>query len=196
MSRKAFTKLQAAFAIVIISCIVVIGVSVWWITKPISFSPFNLRENAAKIDIKVEAEGVVLHYREELPWSSNQFSEILQNKNEFKSNLTEQFNENLSMYGEWHEYIDNVNIEFNETKKSTILKCDVYNAVSKSENNYHATFKWLLKPLELDFIDNGFEEYEKALSWEGSVNDILTTIILEFPASINHCHAHVWWTIE
>lgn len=201
MSRKVFTKLQAAFAIVIIICIVVIGVSVWWITKSKSFSLFNLRENATKIDIKVEAEGVILHYREEFFGSDAQFSEILQNRNEFESNLTEQFNESLSTYG---KHIDNVNVEFNETKKSTILKCDVHDAVSKSGNDYYATFEWLLEPLGLDFIDSGFEESKNGLSWEGAVNDIPTTISIQLPPRDSvyaawhhpngHCHAHAWWS--
>lgn len=204
MSRKAFTKLQAAITIAIILCTVVIGVSIWWITKPKPFSLFDLGENAAKINIKVEAEGAVLHYREELFWSDDQFSEILQNENEFKSNLTEQFNESLSIYGERHEYIDNVSTEFNETKKSTTLKCDVHDAVSKTGNNHHATFKWLLGPLGLDFIDSGFEESKNGLSWEGAVNDIPTSVLVELPPRDSvyaawqhpngHCHAHAWWS--
>jgi len=43
-----------------------IGASVWWITKPKLSPMLNLREKAVKIDIVVEAEGSILHYREKL----------------------------------------------------------------------------------------------------------------------------------
>jgi len=189
MSRKAFTKLQAAFAIAIIICIVVIGVSVWWITKPKPSPLFHLKENAAKINIKVEAEGAVLHYREELFWSDAQFSEILRNENEFESNLTEQFNESLSMYGEHEEHAVNVNVTFNEAEKSTTLTCDIEGAMINSD---YFTFRWLLDPLGLDFIVNKFQESEKELFWEGTIKGVPTSIIISFPFPINHCHAHVW----
>jgi hypothetical protein len=182
-------------------CTVVIGVSIWWITKPKPSPLFHLKENAVEINIKVEAEGVVLHYQEERFWSDDQFLKILQNKDEFKSNLTEQFNESLSTYGK-HMY--NVNVEFNETKKSTILKCDVHDAASKSGKDYYATFEWLLEPLGLDFIDSHFKESKNGLSWEGAVHDIPTTVLAQLPPRDSiyeawhhpngHCHAHAWWS--
>lgn len=157
------------------------------------------------IDIVVEAEEMVLRYQEELFWSENQFSEIMENQNEFNSDFIENFNESLSTYGERDEHAVDASVEFNEAKKSTILKCDVRDAVSKSGNSYHATFKWLLTPLGLDFINNNFEESKQGLSWEGFVNSIPTTILIRLPPQDSvyaawhhpngHCHAHVWWEI-
>ena len=52
-----------------------------------------------------------------------------------------------------------------------------------------------MRPLGLDFFDD-FERSEKELSCEKSIDDVSTNIRLRFPASIDHCHAHVWWTLK
>jgi hypothetical protein len=64
----------------------------------------------------------------------------MENQDESSSDLIEQFNENLSTYGEREEYAVNVDFEFNETGKSTVLKCAVCGAILKSGNRYTATF--------------------------------------------------------
>lgn len=55
---------------------------------------------------------------------------------------------------------------------------------------------FILGPLGLDFLDDNFKKSGNRLTWKGSINDILYTIVLNFPASINNCHAHVWWIEE
>lgn len=171
----------------------------WGLT---AYFKITLKTTRIKDSIRVEAEGIVLHYENESLWDEDQFSWILEHKTEFRSELIEQFNESLSTYGERGEYAVDANVEFNETRKSTILKCDVLGAVSKSGSRYHATFRWLLRPLGLDFIDNGFEHPENGLYWEGSISGVPTTITLSFPVSVpawgqpnGHCHAHVWWVV-
>ena len=156
--------------------------------------------------VKAEAEGVILHYQAESLWGEDEFSTILQNRDGFSSNLVEKFTDDVSKHGERGEYVANAYVEFNEEGKSTVLRCDIEGAVSKSESKYSATFFWLLRPLGLDFIDNDFEESEKGLFWEGLVNDIPTSVSVELPAiggsvyeawqhPVGHCHAHVWWEI-
>lgn len=152
--------------------------------------------------IKVEAEGTVLHLRNESFWVEDQFLSILEHKAEFKICLIEQLNESLSTYGERGEYAMDVNIEFDEVRKTTVLECNVLGAVSKSGSKYHATFRWLLGTLKLDFIDDDFEHIEKGLHWKGLISGVPTTVILKFPVSVpawgqpnGHCHAHVWWEI-
>jgi hypothetical protein len=200
MSSEAPIKLQATIVIAVIVGATVVGLSVWWITKPKPPPPLDLTENAVEMDIRVEAEGVLLRYKEELFWSEDQFSAIVENQDEFSSNLIGNFSESLSTYGEREEYAVDADVEFNETGKSTVLKCVVCGAVSKSGNRYTATFFWLLKPLDLDFIDDNFEHPERGLSWQGYISAILTAINLRFPVSVpawgqpnGHCHAHVWW---
>lgn len=154
--------------------------------------------------IEVRAEGTILHYRKESFWNEIKFSEIMENKTDFISDLIQNFNESLSVYGEGGERGTNARVEINEKNKSTVLRCDVHGAIRKSGNSYHATFFWLLRPLGLDFIDDHFEESREGLSWEGSVSGIQTTITIKLPPQnvayaawqrpIGHCHAHVWWT--
>jgi len=153
--------------------------------------------------IKVEAHGIVLHYQNESFWSGDEMPRLLENKDEFSSKQIEKFINDLSRRGEGGEHAPNANVEFNEGRKSTILTCDIHGAVWEGGNSYHATFFWLLRPLELDFIDNDFEESEKGLFWDGSVNGVPTTVSVELPTidsfvyeawshPIGHCHAHVW----
>ena len=55
---------------------------------------------------------------------------------------------------------------------------------------------FILGLLGLDFLDDHFKRSGNKLSWEGSINEVPYTIVLNFPASIDNCHAHVWWTEE
>ena len=97
------------------------------------------------------------------------------------------------------------NIEFEEDRNSTVFRSDIHEAVRKNDNSHRATFKWLLTPLGLDFIDDNFKESKNGLSWEGTINNIPTNISLKFPLQesvyaawehpVGHCHAHVWWTV-
>ena len=107
----------------------------------------------------------------------NEFSEILENKEGFE----------------------------NVKKKATVLNCDIHGAISESEGEYYATFKWLLVTLGLDFIDDNFKESEEGLSWEGEVGGIQTGITIKLPPQesvyeawkrpVGHCHGHVWWVM-
>jgi len=111
------------------------------------------------------------------------------------------------MYHERGEYAVGADVEFDETKKATVLKCDVHDAIRESDGEYYATFKWLLSPLGLSFIENKFEESKGGLSWDGEVGGIPTSITIKLPPqesvyaawerlpSPGHCHGHVWWTM-
>jgi hypothetical protein len=176
-------------------------------TQEETLTPLTLTamEETGRI-VKVEAEGVILHYQAESTWSQDEFSTILRNRDVFSSNLIEKFVDDVSEHGERGEHVANAHVEFNEEGKSTILRCDIEGAVRKNENKYSATFFWLLRPLGLDFIDNDFKESEKGLFWEGLANGIPTSVSVELPAvdgsiyeawehPVGHCHAHVWWEI-
>ena len=69
-----------------------------------------------------------------------------------------------------------------EKKKATVLKCDIHGAISESEGEYYATFKWLLVPFGLDFIDDNFKEFEEGPSGEGEVGGIQTGITIKLPS--------------
>ena len=195
MSEKAHKpKLKSAIAIALTAicvCTVLIGIGVspLWAVQPGVVPETGLLENY----ITVEVEGTVIHYQKQSFWNESEFSAILENKEEFKNAVIQDFDE--KMYHEREESAVGADVEFDETKKATVLKCDIYGAIRESDGEYYATFKWLLTPLGLSFIKDNFEESEKGLSWEGTINGVSTSITLEFPASIGHCHGHVWWTM-
>lgn len=153
--------------------------------------------------IKVKAKGIVLHYRDESSWREDQYPVIMENKAEISSDLITKFVDALSRHSERGEHTVNAEVEFDESRKSTILRCDIHGAVSERDDSYYAVFSWLLRPLGLDFIDDDFGESEQGLFWEGAINGIPTTITVELPTidhtvyeawqhSIGHCHAHAW----
>jgi hypothetical protein len=167
--------------IIVAICVAIIGSSAWWGTRH-EPTPFWPEKNAVGRSIEMEAEEAVLHYQENLFWSENQFSEIMGGQDGFRSAQIDQFK---STYG---KQAINARVEFDETKNLTILTCDVHG--TKMDNTFD--FHWFLNPLGLDFIDNHFQKSENELSWEGAIDGIATTIVLRFPFTINHCHAHVW----
>lgn len=166
--------------IVVVICATIIGVSAWCTRhEP---SPFWQGENPVERIIEMEAKEAILHYQENLFWSENQFSEIMENQDGFRSAQIDQFE---SIYG---KQAINARVKFDETKKLTILMCDIHGARMDSTFDFH----WFLNPFGLDFIDNHFQKFENKLSWEGTIDGVATTVVLRFPFTVNHCHAHVW----
>ena len=135
--------------------------------------------------IKIKAEGEVLHYQRESFWNNEEFSKLLELKEEFESKEIDSFKSTLERYNR-----DAVNskIEFDELKKSTVLICDIKDAKEGSWFD----FDWLLRPYGLDFLDSNFERKEKELYWEGEIDGVETTISIKFPYPISNCHEHVW----
>jgi len=105
----------------------------------------------------------------------------LENEEEFENVVIQCLKEDLSRYGERGEYAAGAEIIIDEKKKAMVLKCDIHGAISESEGEYYATFKWLLVPPGLDFIDDNFKESEEGLSWEGEVGGIQTGITIKLP---------------
>jgi hypothetical protein len=178
MSEKAHkSKLKSAIAIALTAicvCTVLIGIGVspLWAVQPGVVPENGLLEN----NIRVEVEGTIIHYQKQSFWNESEFLAILENTEEFKNAVIQEFTEKLSEYGEGGEYAVGADVEFDETKKATVLKCDIHGAIRESDGEYYATFKWLLTPLGLSFIEDNFEESEKGLSWDGEVDGIPTKI--------------------
>lgn len=209
MSEKAHkSKLKSAIAIAltaicVCTVLISIGVSPLWAVQPGVVPETGLLENY----ITVEVEGTIIHYQKQSFWNESEFSAILENKEEFKNAVIHDFDEKILKYHERGEYAVGADVEFDETKKATVLKCDIHGAIRESDGEYYATFKWLLVPLRLDFIDDNFEESKEGLSWDGEVDGIPTNIIVKLPPqeyvyeawerlpSPGHCHGHVWWTM-
>ncbi len=150
----------------------------------------KLRETEAFIDVK--AEGMILHYQNTSFWDEERFSEILNGYGvQFKRGAIERFNESLLKYG---LYATGCEIKLDRPERSTLLKCDVCDAVSKSGNRYTAEFEWLLQPFELNLFD--FNESDRELLCVTVLDSTATTFTLRFPASIGHCYYHVWWAMD
>jgi len=132
-------------------------------------------------NIVIGAEGETLHYLEEKKWAEDEFSRVIQDKDQFGSDQIQKFK------GTYDVNAGDFDVETDKKEKLTILKCDVY---VKLDGWYD--FHWFLKPLGLDFINDHFERLERELSWAGSLDGVKTTILLKFPFKINNCHAHVW----
>jgi hypothetical protein len=132
-------------------------------------------------NIIIEAEGETLHYFEQKKWAEDKFTRLIEEEEEFSSDQIEKFK---TTYG-----VDagNFDLEVYKKEKSTTLKCDIH-----VELDTWYDFHWFLEPLGLDFIDDHFEKLERELSWEGSLNEVKTTILLKFAFEIDNCHEHVW----
>jgi len=207
MSEKVHKyKLKPAIAIAltaicVLAVLIGIGVSSLWAAQSGVVPETGLLEN----NIMVEVEGTIIHYQKQSFWNESEFSAILENKEEFKNAVIEDFTEKLSRYGERGESAVGADVEFDETKRATVLKCDIHDAITKSDDSYRATFIWLLSPLGLSFINNKFEETKEELSWDGEVDGISTSITIKLPPQelvyeaweqpVGHCHGHVWWTM-
>ena len=63
----------------------------------------------------------------------------------------------------------------------TVLKCDIHDAITRSDDGYRATFIWLLRLLGLDVIDDKFKEFKEGLSWGGELDGFPTSITIELP---------------
>jgi hypothetical protein len=167
---------------VIIAVVILAGlvIGLWSCQKP--GPALEVNESVAKRIIRIEAEGDVLHYQETLSWDERKWAEILANKSEFSSHQIEKFKKTYKVNA------DNFSMEFLKEKNSTLLTCDVH---GKFTGNWY-DFHWFLNPLGLDFLDSPFDKSERDLSWEGPIDGISTSIVLEFPFPISNCHAHVW----
>ncbi len=207
MSEKAHKpRLKSAIVIAFITtcvCAVLIGIGIspLWAVQSGVVPETGLLEN----NIMVEVEGTIIHYQKQSFWNESEFSAIMENREEFKNAVIEDFTEKLSGYGERGESAVGADVEFEETKRATVLKCDVHDAITKSDDGYRATFIWLLSPLGLSFIRNNFEESKEELSWKGEAGSIPTSITIKLPPQesvyeaweqpVGHCHGHVWWTM-
>jgi len=160
-------------------------------TAPPSEPP--LLEETKQI-IEVEVVDQVVQYQCQCFWSEEKFSQLSEN------DLKARFKGKYSVDARDFEF------SFDKTNYSTITKCRVCGAISKSRVRYTADFLWLLNPLGLDFIEDHFKESNHGLSWEGKINGVLTTMEVECPPKdsiykawqdpVGHCHGHIWWPVS
>ncbi|MBA7696515.1 hypothetical protein ES703_105164 [subsurface metagenome] len=196
MEAKRILK-QGAFLLLLI---VMLLATMGGCAAPDEVSPTE--EDEIRRVVEVKADGLTLHYLRQSFWEEERFSYYLANQAQFRADFKEQFEQELALSG---ASASGYSFSFDSATQSALIQCDIHDAVSKTGNKYRARFEWLLNPPGLDFIDNNFEESEKGLAWEGVVEDVPMTIIVELPTidssvyeawadPIGHCHAHAWWT--
>ena len=148
-------------------------------------APENVTISELRRVIEIKAEGEVLHYQRESFWSNEEFCKLLKSKENFKLKEIDSFKETLERY---NRDLVNPKVEFDESKNSTTLICDIEDAKEGSWFD----FDWLLRPYGLDFLDSNFERKEKELYWKGEIDGVETVISIKFPYLISNCHEHVW----
>ncbi len=197
MEAKGTLK-QGVFLLLLI---VMLLATVGGCTAPDEVSPAE-EEDEVRWVVEVRADGLTLHYLRQSSWGEKRFSNYLANQAQFRADFKEQFEQELALS---HASASDYSFSFDSATQSALIGCDIHDAISKTAGKYRARFEWLLNPLGLDFIDDNFKESEKGLSWEGVVEDVPMTIIVELPTIdssvyeawadlIGHCHAHAWWT--
>jgi len=132
--------------------------------------------------IKTIAEREIIHYFQESFYSEDGFSVILENEEEFNAQLIEKLKKSLIRIS-----AENFKIDFDQSKKSAILKCDIIGA-RYSTNSYNMHF--LLGNWPFDLMN--FKRFERKLTYEGEIDSVPTSIVFEFPYVLSHCHEHVW----
>jgi len=158
------------------------------------------QEGAGPTPPSGEAE---LVYQRQCFWTEEKFSDIWADKAIFESDFEtelETLSKNYRITTREFEF------PFDQETHSTIARCYVDGAISKSGDKYRGRFGWLLEPLGLDFINSNFKESNHGLSWEGAINGVATTIEVECPpqdciyeawqAPVGHCHQHIWWPVS
>ncbi len=153
--------------------------------------------------IEVNTEGLTCHYRCQFFCEEEVLAAYLADQAQFKDNLIKDFEHGLAQSDRPVSASD-YSFSLDRANRYMTIQCDVHGAISKIDSSYRATFFWLLRPLDLDLIDNDFAESDKGLFWQGSVNGVPTTITIRLPTvdslayeawgeAVGHCHAHAWW---
>jgi len=174
--KRLGKSVQIIIAVVVLSLVI----GLWGCKEPVPTLEIN--ESIAERIIRIDAKGDVLYYQENLFWDERKFSEILADKSEFSYHQIEKFKKTYEVD------VDNFRVEFIMERNSTLLSCDVHDKFTGNWYDFH----WFLNPLGLDFLDSPFDKSERVLSWKGPIEEIPTSIVLEFTFPISNCHAHVW----
>jgi hypothetical protein len=159
-------------------------------------------ESEVRQAIEVETDGLTCHYLCQT-FKGEEFAAHLADQAQFEVNAVKDFEQGLMM-SDRPVSASGYSFFFDSANRAIICRCDVHGAISQTDDTYRATFFWLLRPLDLDFIDDDFEESEKGLFWQGLVNGVPTTVNVTLPTvdslvygawgnPVGHCHAHVWW---
>jgi hypothetical protein len=155
--------------------------------------------------ITVEAEELNLNYSQGFYWDEEQFAqeydEYSVDKAEYLKDFVESFSTdflqpaNLQATNWKVSFRSEYELEADKATYLTLIQCQIHGAASGTAERPTFRFEWLLKPIfgnRPDLYD--FEQpTDRTLVYEGEIDHIPTTITLEFPEPLSHCHYHVWY---
>ena len=190
MQAKRILK-QAAFPLLLMA---VLLATLGGCAAPAEVPPAEVppaeEEGEIKRVVEVKAEGLTLHYLRQSFWGEERFSNYSANQAQFKADFKEQFEQELAVS---HASASGYSFSFDSATQSTLIRCDIHDAISKSGNRYTARFEWLELPKGFDLLN--FDKIsDDELKGETEINGIPVTLTLSFPAPIGNCHWHAWWT--
>ena len=175
------------FIVIISSLLILPGCAPQEIKPPLA------GEEAKRI-IEVEVDDQILIYQCQSFWSAKRFPELSE------EDLEARFKEKYDVDAREFDF------SFEPANRSTVTKCRIYGAITKSTNRYTADLLWLLRPYELDFINDNFKKSTTGLSWQGTINGIGMSIKVKCPPQdcayeawqepVGHCHGHIWWPVS
>ena len=141
--------------------------------------------------VEVKADGLTLHYLRQSFWEEESFSNYLANQAQFKADFKEDFEQRLAKNSV--SALD-YQFSFDSATHSTIIRCNIHDAISIAGGEYRARFEWLELPEGVDLL-NFNKPTEDTLKGETEINSIPVTFTLMFPVPITgNCHYHVWWS--
>lgn len=159
-----------------------------------------------------EVQGMVVHYQEQLTWSPEDFARIQSHPDNFTSDVKYDFAFGLQVHSIASEAIPkagNMVVSIDAANNTTLLTADVLEAISTHEGKYWCVFRWLLESLgaKFNFLNDDFQASAQGLSWEGTVGEIPTTIVIKLPQVDNavytcwrepagYSESAVWWVLD
>jgi len=185
---RATTILRLGIPLLLLALMPVAGCA-----APTEVSPAEGEGETQRV-VNIKADGLILHYQRQSFWAEAKFCKYLANQDKFKADFKEHFEPELAQS---NVSASDYSFSFDSATHSTIIRCDIHNAISLSGGEYQARFEWL----KLVELPEGFDLLncdkisKDTLKGETEINGIPVTVTLVFPVPITgNCHWHVWWT--
>lgn len=150
-----------------------------------------------------DPDGSFLLYRQQLSWDAQsyavEYAKFSRDPegylNGFIQALMKEWSKHEAEVSNWQiSFITGYDLVGNRITYSTMVQCQVRgDKIILSWGGEHPTFafEWLLMPLGFDLYAFKYAA-DSTLRWEGELDSTPTTIILNFPWPVSHCHYHVW----
>ena len=193
------TSHKRKIILLILGIIIILASALYATTYLSNISKPSMKESPKKVIIIARVVNNTIKCSMEVKYSSEVFNNIASNWSSYEGVLIHEIPVS---------YVENINVKnisatYIPSNNTVIITWVVCNAIWTWDNKCYATFLWLLKPLNLDLINNKFKASNSGLYWSGEINGVPYEIILVLPKQsmpyktwgepVGHCHSHVWW---